>query len=237
MHVWETSVSYLTRMIENVQTDQNRSAREKALVATFMMHGLDATREGGLVRVLTGNTHQKMELSHERVTFWQIFPSRCRFVVCVQVSQNYRFIKRFHMHLKPAEAIYPCRCINMVKCAIRMSGCRIAGRKYAQLSCQPEHQELKTSRSVRREGVVSRQETAAKSLRLKRSCRVAPCGARAAHHRCFQRGWQGENQTLNAFNRKPKIKLVWTETALASAAWRSSHRKLSARKNGGFGLE
>lgn len=50
------------------------------------------------------------------------------------------------MHFKPAEAIYPCRCINMVKCAIRMSGCRIAGRKYAQLSRQPEHQELKTSR-------------------------------------------------------------------------------------------
>lgn len=134
-------------MIENIHTDENRSTREKALVATFMMHGLDATRDGGLVLVLTGNTHQKMELRHERVTFWQIFPSRCRFVVCVRVSQNYRFIKRFHMHLKPAEAIYPCRCINMVKCAIRMSGCRIAGRKYVQLSCQPEHQELKTSRS------------------------------------------------------------------------------------------
>lgn len=193
MHVWETFVSYLTRMIENIHIDQNRSVREKALVATFsMMHGLDATRKGGPVLVLTGNTHQKMELSHKRVTFWQIFPSRCRFVVCVRVSQNYRFIKRFHMHFKPAKAIYPCRCTNMVKCAIRMSGCRIAGRKYAQLSRQPEHQELKTSRSVRREGVVSREETAAKSLRLKRSCRVAPCGARAAHHRCFQRDDTGK---------------------------------------------
>lgn len=63
-------MSYLTRMIESVHTDGNRSAREKALAATFsMMHGLDATREGGLVLVLTGNTHQKMEWSHERVTF------------------------------------------------------------------------------------------------------------------------------------------------------------------------
>lgn len=108
-----------------------------------MMYGLDATGEGGLVLDQTGKTPEN-EMEPWTDDILTDIPVLARFV-CVRVSQNYRFIKRFHMHFKPAEAIYPCRCINMVKCAIRMSGCRIAGYKYSQLSRQPKHQELKTS--------------------------------------------------------------------------------------------
>lgn len=93
----------------------------------------------------------------------------------------------------------------MVKYAIRMSGCGIAGYKCLQLFApfQASRAEEPPPTNWRswREGVISREETATKSL--KHSCHAAPCGASTAHHKYFQQECHRNNPSLlNGFNRK-----------------------------------
>lgn len=132
------------------------------------------------------------------------------------------------MHFEPAEAIYPCRCINMVKCAISMSGCRI-GYKYSQLPWR-RTTELKTVK----EGVILHEETT-KSLRLKHSCCAAPRGASTAAmvSLVFPAGktWIIELSWVNLIE-NIKIIQVWSHKPFISVIWRSDtgsyqHRKIT----------